>query len=530
MLLGVSTVSRFNVGRSRLFPSGDLSGPSQGHVEWPVTTYVVRFATDRERHRLTCFQRCLKRFMDAVYLEFEQAAMPLHAKGKTAPTRRKLRVNGYPVTPYRQSRKAKDGDHPDPAQRGDMYAAVDRHMRVGKIDRRSLVEETQGEVGVAQPGGGKPMHGAAQRTAMAASRRVVLEIALARPVNEFIGQQSQQCHDVGLLDYLGLCDPLPPQHDIHRHGAAGVFCKIDLLKRREAFELFEQAGFRMEASRHGVRNLPPRLEFGIFQVESGRNSFPAIRPARLQQGRHIKRAPDVPPSHDIGEGVVVDVLMILVGSDHAADMAVTVGLRLNATGPEPARLEQDLRAGVAKERFISGGLPVLPDGVGDVGTDVLLLLSAENIDDQTVRADRVFGRDFRTVTGRLPGIECAAPTQAGGLGARRIESMKAVHEQRPGRLGPSQRIEWNQEDFRVPKHVATIVVSGECPRGYRDAFVSRVGRAVEVIGSEPQRLLRRLIAVNLHVAAVPAAFPGSLMIRDDAAPASLSRGLKLASR
>ena len=72
------------------------------------------FATDRERHRLACFQRCFKRFMDAVYLEFEQATMPLHAEGKTSPARRKLRVNAYPVTPYRQSRKAEDGDHPDP--------------------------------------------------------------------------------------------------------------------------------------------------------------------------------------------------------------------------------------------------------------------------------------------------------------------------------------------------------------------------------------------------------------------------------
>jgi hypothetical protein len=104
----------------------------------------------------------------------------------------------------------------------------------------------------------------------------------------------------------------------------------------------------------------------------------------LQQNRHIKRPPDVPPSHDIGEGVVVDVLMILVGSDHATDMAATVGPRLNATGPESASLEQDLRAGVAKKRFISGSQPVLPDGVGDVRAYVLLLLSAENIDDQAI--------------------------------------------------------------------------------------------------------------------------------------------------
>ena len=35
------------------------------------------------------------------------------------------------------------------------------------------------------------------------------------------------------------------------------------------------------------------------------------RPALAQQRRDIERAPDVPARHDVGEGVVVDVQMII---------------------------------------------------------------------------------------------------------------------------------------------------------------------------------------------------------------------------
>ena len=77
-----------------------------------------------------------------------------------------------------------------------------------------------------------------------------------------------------------------------------------------------------------------------------------LGPALAQQRRHIERAPDVPARHDVGEGVVVDMLVILVRPDDAADMAATVRLQLSAARPEPARLQQDLGAGVEQEPFI----------------------------------------------------------------------------------------------------------------------------------------------------------------------------------
>ncbi len=75
------------------------------------------------------------------------------------------------------------------------------------------------------------------------------------------------------------------------------------------------------------------------------------------------------------------MFVILVRSNNVADMAVAIRLRLSAAGPESTRLEKNLGTGVAQKPFIPGGLPVLPDRVGDVRADVLLLLAAKDIDD-----------------------------------------------------------------------------------------------------------------------------------------------------
>src|SRR5262249_18205563 len=109
----------------------------------------------------------------------------------------------------------------------------------------------------------------------------------------------------------------------------------------------------------------------------------------VQQGSDIERPPDVPASHDVGESVVVNMFVILVRSDDSAYVEVPVRLPLSATGPEPARLEEDFCTGIEEESFVAGCLPVLPDRIGDVCGDVLLLLAAEHIDDMTIRTDNL---------------------------------------------------------------------------------------------------------------------------------------------
>ena len=75
-----------------------------------------------------------------------------------------------------------------------------------------------------------------------------------------------------------------------------------------------------------------------------------------------------------------------------------------------------------------------------------------------------------------------------------------------------------------------IVVAGQRPGADRDALVGRVGRAVQVVDGEPQCLLCGRVAFDLDVAALPAACPGRLVLRDHAAPAELSRNAEFVPR
>ena len=93
------------------------------------------------------------------------------------------------------------------------------------------------------------------------------------------------------------------------------------------------------------------------------------------------------------------MLVILVRTDDAADMASAVRLQPGAARPEPTRLEKDLGPGVEKEPLILGRLPILPDRVGHIRADVLLLLAAQDVDDLPVRPDRLLRRRLRAGIG-----------------------------------------------------------------------------------------------------------------------------------
>ena len=122
------------------------------------------------------------------------------------------------------------------------------------------------------------------------------------------------------------------------------------------------------------------------------------------------------------------MFVILVRSDDVADVAVAIRLRLSAAGPEPTRFEQDLGTGIAHKLLIPGGLPILPNRIGDVRAYVLLLLAAKDIDDLTIRTNYLLGRGLRTGIGGLPGVEGAAPAHPGRFCSRGIERKKAIHQ------------------------------------------------------------------------------------------------------
>src|SRR5271166_3355263 len=157
---------------------------------------------------------------------------------------------------------------------------------------------------------------------------------------------------------------------------------------------------------------------------------PAVGPAFAQHRSHIKRPPNVPACHDIGVGIIVYMLVILIRSDNIADVAITITLRLGTARPEPARLEENLGPSVEEEVYILGCLPVLPDRVRNGCGYVLFLPPAKDIDDLAVRTNNLLRSRLRTGIRRFPGVHGAAPSHLGRLLPRTVDGPEAIHEQR----------------------------------------------------------------------------------------------------
>ena len=97
-------------------------------------------------------------------------------------------------------------------------------------------------------------------------------------------------------------------------------------------------------------------------------------------GGVLHRDAEMPGSHGVGEEVVVDVDVVLVGPDHIAQVCppspVDLGPVLPITGP----VEGHLRPLLGEELHIVGPSQVVVDGIGDVGDDVLFDLAGPDPD------------------------------------------------------------------------------------------------------------------------------------------------------
>src|ERR1700733_13390485 len=121
-----------------------------------------------------------------------------------------------------------------------------------------------------------------------------------------------------------------------------------------------------------------------------------IWPAILQQCYGIECAPDIPTCHNIGESIVVDILMVFVWSNDATDMPQTVCLQDSAARPKAGCFKKNFSAGGTQKAFIASRSPILPDGIGHVCADVLLLLSGKNVNNLAIRSNDLFRRRLCT--------------------------------------------------------------------------------------------------------------------------------------
>ena len=94
--------------------------------------------------------------------------------------------------------------------------------------------------------------------------------------------------------------------------------------------------------------------------------------------------------------------MVLVRPDDATDMAIAVIFGLSTAGPKPGGLQEVSGTGVAEEGRINGRLPVVPNCIGHVRTDVLLLLAAEHINGLSILANDLVRRRLVTCIRQFP--------------------------------------------------------------------------------------------------------------------------------
>ena len=76
---------------------------------------------------------------------------------------------------------------------------------------------------------------------MSAARLVVAEICFRHRAGEFLRQQRDQRHHVGLLHYLRALRPLATDHHVDGHSAVGVGGEVERFQRVEACELLVDA-------------------------------------------------------------------------------------------------------------------------------------------------------------------------------------------------------------------------------------------------------------------------------------------------
>ena len=355
---------------------------------------------------------------------------------------------------------------------------------------------------------------------------VMAEIRHRHRAREFLRQQCDQRRDVGLLHDLRGLRARAADHHVDRHGAVGIGREVERFERVETGELFVKAARGIEPGDDAGEGIAPVGEFVVVKRQPGAQRRGPVGPAGAQQFHRLQPAGDVPPRHHVGEGVVVHVLVVFVGTDDVPDVPLAVRLGHRARGPEPGSIEQDFRAGVEQERDVRGGAPVLPHGVGNVGTDVLLQLAAEHVHQLAVRPDHALGRRLHSGVGGFPGVERTPAADMRRLGTRAGQRVEAVHQQRPRRLRPDSGVERQQIGLGVPEDMAEIGISGQAARADGDPRVLGIGGTGKVVDGETQVLLQVVIALDADVAGDPAGVPGGFVLREHRAPAQQAAALQ----
>ena len=172
----------------------------------------------------------------------------------------------------------------------------------------------------------------------------------------------------------------------------------------------------------------------------------------------LQRAAKIPACHHIGEGVVIDDLVVFVRTDDRVDVHPASRVAATARRPVSCCIDHEIGARAGHEFGVAGPVRVEASGPGDVSRDVLLVLPGAN-DHLTSRlvAHALRGHIFAGDCG-FPRESRPVLAERGSTRSRRRQTPDPVfeHRARCSRMGEHKK--WKDEHVGIPEHVSAVLV------------------------------------------------------------------------
>ena len=216
---------------------------------------------------------------------------------------------------------------------------------------------------------------------------------------------------------------------------------------------------------------------------------------------------EVENRHCVGESVVIDHFVIFIGADHLPDVGTTVRLDLRPARPKTSRLHEDLGACFQHEGVVHRRAPVLPDGVRNVGANVVLSFPCKDRYNPAIGQDRAPRSCLIAGIGRFPRIQGSFIAVLLGFSPRGLQRVVPIHQESPCRRRVGENIKRQHVDLCVPKDVPPVRLSSQAARTDGNMLVGRVGSRDQMIGREAERALRLIVSHDPNFSLFPSTTP-----------------------
>ena len=101
--------------------------------------------------------------------------------------------------------------------------------------------------------------------------------------------------------------------------------------------------------------------------------------ARAEPVDRVRGPLQGPLRHDVGVRIVIHGLMVLIRTDDRSNVIPPVWLYPATSGPESRGFDENVHAGCEEKILIRRRLPILPDRIGDIRADMVLLDPGEHL-------------------------------------------------------------------------------------------------------------------------------------------------------